>query len=312
MAEPIKYLSLLGLSKYDEELKKYIGELLTAANGDITAVTNLVNTLIGTEKNEDNSLKDAGKSVRTIANEELAAQLLSGEAEADFKTLQELAAWLEDHPEEAAAINLDLQNIHKEIGVKAEAAEEGKDAVAATGIYKYVDDAVAGKNVDAEGDDVYVSATAADNKVSVEATYGTLTAGLEQSEEDKTLSGTCSSTNGIAKAEDVATLVAANEAVITAAHNDHEERIVALEEEFNGDNNVDNKIENVLAEASALVEALGDTDITTNGKTADEAITVSLGGTVGAPTIAVAHNFVAITDDEITALFEEEEEGAGA
>ena len=55
-----------------------------------------VTTLIGS---------DADKSVRTIANEELAAQLLSGKADADFKTLQQLAVWLEDHPEDVAAIN---------------------------------------------------------------------------------------------------------------------------------------------------------------------------------------------------------------
>lgn len=233
--ESVKFLSLAGLQSYDAKLKTYIGALLTDANGDIAAVEALVNTLIGTEKNEDNSLKDAGKSVRTIANEELAAQLLSGKADADFKTLQELAAWLEDHPEEAAAINLDLQNIHAEIGVKAEAAAEGKDAVAATGIYKYVDDAVSGKNVDAEGDDVYVAATAANNKVSVSATYGTLTAALAQDESSNKLGGTCTSSNGIAKAEDVQALVAANEGVITAAYNDHEDRIVTLEGYFDGE-----------------------------------------------------------------------------
>ena len=55
-----------------------------------------VDTLIG---------DDTGKSARTIANEELAAQLLSGKADADFKTLQELATWLESHPESAAEMN---------------------------------------------------------------------------------------------------------------------------------------------------------------------------------------------------------------
>lgn len=61
---------------------------------------------------------DGEKSARTIANEELAAQLLSGKADADFKTLQQLAAWLEDHPEDVAAINaaiaLNAENIAKE------------------------------------------------------------------------------------------------------------------------------------------------------------------------------------------------------
>lgn len=59
--------------------------------------------------------KDTGKSVRTIANEELAAQLLSGKADADFKTLQELAAWLEDHPEDVVEINEAIAAIQKDI-----------------------------------------------------------------------------------------------------------------------------------------------------------------------------------------------------
>lgn len=58
---------------------------------------------------------DAGKSVRTIANEELAAQLLSGNADASFKTLQELAAWIEDHPEDAQAINEAIQALQQDV-----------------------------------------------------------------------------------------------------------------------------------------------------------------------------------------------------
>jgi hypothetical protein len=70
---------------------------------------NILHNLIG---------EDEEKTVRQIANEELAAQLLSGEAEASFETLQDLAAWLEDHPEDVAAINaaiaLNAENIAKE------------------------------------------------------------------------------------------------------------------------------------------------------------------------------------------------------
>ena len=71
---------------------------------DVEELSGKVTTLIG---------DDAAKSVRTIANEELAAQLLSGEAEADFKTLQELAAWLENHPEDVAAINASILELQK-------------------------------------------------------------------------------------------------------------------------------------------------------------------------------------------------------
>lgn len=58
-----------------------------------------VDTLIGA---------DTGKSVRNIANEELCAQLLTGKADADFKTLEQMATWLEDHPEDVAAMNLQI------------------------------------------------------------------------------------------------------------------------------------------------------------------------------------------------------------
>lgn len=78
-------------------------------NIELDEVVNKIDTLIG---------EDAEKSVRTIANEELAAQLLSDSANASFKTLQDLAKWIEGHPEDVAAINaaiaLNAENITKE------------------------------------------------------------------------------------------------------------------------------------------------------------------------------------------------------
>lgn len=76
------------------------------------------NALAGENKTKVDTLiaSDSGKSVRTIANEELAAQLLSGEADADFKTLQELAAWIENHPEDASAMNEAINNIKQNLG----------------------------------------------------------------------------------------------------------------------------------------------------------------------------------------------------
>lgn len=55
-----------------------------------------VATLIGT---------DTGKSVRTIANEELAAQLIAEGAQESLDTLAEIAAWIQAHPGDAAAMN---------------------------------------------------------------------------------------------------------------------------------------------------------------------------------------------------------------
>ena len=79
-----------------------------------TAVDGKVTTLIGS---------DTDKSVRTIANEELAAQLLSGKADADFKTLQELAAWLEDHPEKVTEINAAITALQTKVGDTAVATQ---------------------------------------------------------------------------------------------------------------------------------------------------------------------------------------------
>ena len=50
-----------------------------------------VDTLIGS---------DTGKSVRTIANEELAAQLIPESAQESLDTLAEIAAWIQEHPDE--------------------------------------------------------------------------------------------------------------------------------------------------------------------------------------------------------------------
>lgn len=71
--------------------------LSTKINGkaDGSAVT----TLIGS---------DTGKSVRTIANEELAARLIPETARESLDTLQEIAAWIQAHPDDVAAINAKL------------------------------------------------------------------------------------------------------------------------------------------------------------------------------------------------------------
>ena len=71
-----------------------------ATIANLTATDNKVNTLIGT---------DTGKSVRTIANEELAAQLIPENAGSALDTLQEIAMWIQDHPGDASAMNASIQ-----------------------------------------------------------------------------------------------------------------------------------------------------------------------------------------------------------
>lgn len=68
----------------------------TDVKADIDAVSDKVTTLIGS---------DANKSVRTIANEELAKQLIPDNASESLDTLQEIASWIQQHPEDAATMN---------------------------------------------------------------------------------------------------------------------------------------------------------------------------------------------------------------
>lgn len=78
------------------------GDGTIAVNGKDVAVKGLatlqqtITTLVG---------NDSGKSARTIANEELAAQLIPDDAQDSLNTLQEIADWIQDHPDDASAMN---------------------------------------------------------------------------------------------------------------------------------------------------------------------------------------------------------------
>ena len=69
---------------------------------DVDAVETAISTLIGV---------DTDKSVREIALEELALQLIPAEAQESLDTLEEIAAWIQDHPDDVADINLAIQNL---------------------------------------------------------------------------------------------------------------------------------------------------------------------------------------------------------
>ena len=73
-----------------------IADAQTAATYDDTALSGRVSALEG---------DDVGKSVRTIANEELAKQLVAEGAAESLDTLAEIAAWIQSHPGDASAMN---------------------------------------------------------------------------------------------------------------------------------------------------------------------------------------------------------------
>ena len=80
---------------------------VTALDGRVTTAEGKLTTLIGT---------DTGKSVRTIANEELVAQLIPETAKASLDTLQEIAAWIQAHPDDASAMNTRITDMETLVG----------------------------------------------------------------------------------------------------------------------------------------------------------------------------------------------------
>lgn len=92
--------------------------------GNINTEKGRIDTLVGT---------DTGKSARTIANEELAKQLIPAGAQESLDTLAEIAAWIQDHPEDASAMNEAITALQNQLtGI---AAGNGT-------VKKYVDDAI--------------------------------------------------------------------------------------------------------------------------------------------------------------------------
>ena len=78
----------------------------TALVEKIDGVDGKVTTLIG---------EDANKSVRAIANEELAKQLIAEGAQESLDTLAEIAAWIQEHPGDAAAMNEAIEALEAKV-----------------------------------------------------------------------------------------------------------------------------------------------------------------------------------------------------
>ena len=90
-----------------------------------------VDTLVGT---------DTGKSARTIANEELAKQLIPENANESLDTLAEIAAWIQAHPDDDSAMNAAITKL------QAILAGIGGDDEKAT-VVAYVTDAIAALSI---------------------------------------------------------------------------------------------------------------------------------------------------------------------
>lgn len=128
---------------------------------------------------------DTSKSVRTIANEELAKQLIAEGAAESLNTLQEIAAWIQQHPKDAAEMNTHITNLQTQVGKEAngEAVATGlvkdiRDLQAAIGGGGSVADAITNaiNELDATVTNVPVNGDAPEVAVSITETDGKLTA----------------------------------------------------------------------------------------------------------------------------------------
>lgn len=113
----------------DTELRGLISDNaddISALNTRTSTAEDKLTTLIGS---------DANKSVRTIANEELVKQLIPEGAKESLNTLQEIADWIQSHPDDAAAMNTAIIELKKYVGTIPE-------GVTATTIVGYIQEVI--------------------------------------------------------------------------------------------------------------------------------------------------------------------------
>lgn len=157
---------------------------------------------------------DSSKSVRTIAQEVVNSIIdwQSADANDVINTLKEVLNWFNNLPEgDAGALSLvnavgkpaELYTAEDETANPEHVA--GTVKTAATGLYKLIEDSVAGKNVTADGatGELLVDATAANNKVEVSSTTKLQNAVIaaESSIQSISIAGTSLTVSGNANAK---------------------------------------------------------------------------------------------------------------
>ena len=120
----------IGTVAEGKTLAGLIADNATAIEDHKTAIDSKVTTLIGS---------DINKSVRTIANEELAAQLIPEKAKENLDTLQEIAAWIQNHPDDASAMNSAIQALQVKTELGKYTPEGQSEAVEYATVKAYVE-----------------------------------------------------------------------------------------------------------------------------------------------------------------------------
>lgn len=120
----------IGTVENGKTLADLIADNATAIQDHKTAIDAKVTTLIGT---------DANKSVRAIANEELVKQLIPEGAKDSLDTLQEIAAWIQNHPDDASAMNSAITSLKTKTELGKYIPEGQSDAVEYATVKAYVE-----------------------------------------------------------------------------------------------------------------------------------------------------------------------------
>ena len=160
----LKLVATESLEAAINDIIAYVKQNRSAIDANISTVNGKVTTLIGS---------DTAKSVRTIANEELAAQLIPSTAKESLDTLQEIAAWIQNHPDDASAMNTAITNLQNLVGTLPQDTEETTVVAWVTAELAALANQISGKNVSASGEtgnDALVTASASNNAVTVGST----------------------------------------------------------------------------------------------------------------------------------------------
>ena len=283
-------------------------EALHAANGEngkktvaqevsdgITAL-NLANTYAGKayEGKVDTLIgSDTNKSVRTIANEELATQLIPANAGEALDTLKEIADWIQTHPGEASAMNSAITALQ----TKTELGTDENDDEYAT-VKDYVEAEIAAVNGDAS--------TLAGRVSTNEGDIATLKAGLGTSNDAAAVAGTTAWSR-----------IADNQARLTAV----EGRATALEGRLGTADDAAaaagttawSRLKNAEADIDTLQGLVGATSVASQISTAVQALDADLDAT-GTPANGGVFVVSGVTevDGVLTAVDSVEVDAAGA
>ena len=283
---------------------------ITTLQGSVSSVEDKVTTLIG---------DDAGKSARTVANEELTKQLIPENAKDSLNTLQEIAAWIQNHPDDASAMNAAISALKTKVGDIPEGAtattivayiKELVDAekTRATGVESGLDTrvkAVEAKLGDGEGSvakqiEAAVK-TETDARVAADSTLdGKIT--TAQGAADKA-QGDVDALKDVVASKAAASDVTALTTRVTTAEKDIDDLQAAIA--------ADGKVTTAIADAKkAGTDAQATAD---KNKTDLAALTTTVGGhtttlssqgdRISALETKVGDGFVAITNEEIDGLF---------